>query len=80
MLGVVINPDAEKIARGTIRSAGMKMTLLAGASKAASGPPKPKIARTGSVEAKAMEHPMVQEAMRLFEAEIQTVMDLRGDD
>lgn len=80
MLGVVINPDAEKIARGAIRAAGLKMTLLAGASKAVAGPKKAKVARTGSAEAKALEHPMVQEAMRLFEAEVQTVMDLRGDD
>jgi DNA polymerase-3 subunit gamma/tau len=80
MLPVVINPDAEKIARGAIRGAGLKMTLLAGAPKPAGGPKTPKVARTGSAEARAMEHPMVQEAMRLFDAEVQTVMDLRGDD
>ena len=80
MLGVVINPDADKIARAVIRPAGLKMTLLAGASKAVAGAKKPKPARSGSAEAKAMAHPMVQEGMRLFDAELQTVVDLRGDD
>jgi DNA polymerase-3 subunit gamma/tau len=37
----------------------------------------PKPARTGSAQAKALEHPMVQQAQKLFNAEIQTVIDLR---
>jgi DNA polymerase-3 subunit gamma/tau len=32
------------------------------------------------VQAKAMEHPMVQQAQKLFSAEIQTVIDLREGD
>jgi DNA polymerase-3 subunit gamma/tau len=79
MLPVVINPEAEKIARAALRSAGLKLVLLAGAAKA--GAVKaPKAARTGSAQAKAMEHPMVREAIKLFDAEVQTVMDLRGDE
>jgi len=77
MLPVVLNADAEKILRATAREAGVpRLTLLPGIPSAtASKPPKP--ARTGSVEAKALEHPMVQQAQKLFDAEIQSVIDLR---
>ena len=34
-------------------------------------------ARFNAVQAKALEHPMVQQAQKLFQAEIQTVIDLR---
>jgi DNA polymerase-3 subunit gamma/tau len=80
MLPHVMNPEAEKIAKGAVRAAGVtKLTLLAGAGKAAAEK-KPRAARAGSAAAKAAEHPMVVEAQRLFEAEIQTVIDLRGDE
>ena len=77
MLPVVINPDAEKIVRSTLRETGiLKLVLLPGvALPAAAKNPRP--ARTGSVQAKALEHPMVQQAQKLFDAEIQTVIDLR---
>ena len=82
MLPFTINPDAEKIARGVLRAAGgLKLTLLAGAStRAQTEPKKPRVAKSGSAQAKAMEHPMVQQAQRLFDAEIQTVIDLSGKD
>ncbi len=81
MLPVVINPEAEKIVRGAIRGAGtLKLVLVAGASRAAGGPKKPKAAKSGSAEAKAMAHPMVTAAMKLFDAEIQTVIDLSVND
>jgi DNA polymerase-3 subunit gamma/tau len=76
MLPVVLNPDAERIARAALRDAGvLKLTLLPGAAAPAAKKPRP--ARTGSVQAKALEHPMVQQAQKLFHAEIQTVIDLR---
>ena len=53
-----------------------RLTLLPG-SPSAGATKKPKTARTGSVQAKALEHPMVQQAQKLFNAEIQTVIDLR---
>ncbi len=81
MLPVVINPDADKIVRGAIRgSGGLKLVLLAGASRTAGSSKKPKTAKTGSAEAKASEHPMVKAAQKLFDAEIQTVIDLTGRD
>jgi DNA polymerase-3 subunit gamma/tau len=80
MLPVVMNAEAEKIARGALRDAGiLKLTLLAGAVVPAAAK-KARPARNGSVQAKAMEHPMVQQAQKLFNAEIQTVIDLRESD
>ena len=79
MLPTVINAAAEKIVRDTLRAAGIrKVTLLPGAVKPAAEK-KPKPARSGSVHAKALEHPMVQAAQKLFSAEIQTVIDLHED-
>jgi DNA polymerase-3 subunit gamma/tau len=79
MLPVVLNPDAERIARATLRDAGiLKLTLLPAAAAPAAKKPRP--ARTGSVQAKALEHPMVQQAQKLFAAELQTVIDLREPD
>jgi DNA polymerase-3 subunit gamma/tau len=80
MLPVVLNPDAEKIVRNTLRAAGIpKLTLLSGVA-APAAQKKPRVARSGSVQAKAMEHPMVQQAQKLFGAEIQTVIDLRDNE
>jgi DNA polymerase-3 subunit gamma/tau len=79
MLPVVINPEAERIARAVLRDAGvLKLTLIPAAMHAAAKKSPPP--RTGSVQAKALEHPMVQQAQKLFAAEIQTVIDLREPD
>jgi DNA polymerase-3 subunit gamma/tau len=77
LLPVVMNPEAEKIVRAVAREASIpRLTLLPGTPSAATAK-KPQPARTGSVQAKALEHPMVQQAQKLFNAEIQTVIDLR---
>jgi DNA polymerase-3 subunit gamma/tau len=77
MLPVVMNAEAEKILRAVTREAGTpRLTLLPG-TPSSGATKKPKTTRTGSVQAKAMEHPMVQQAQKLFNAEIQTVIDLR---
>ena len=71
----------KKIARAALRPAGViKLTLLAGAPSTTPAAKKPKAARTGSAQARAMEHPMVQQAQKLFDAEIQSVIDLSGED
>ena len=81
MLPVVINQEAEKIVRSTLRARQVpRLALLAGAARAATGAKKPRIAKAGSAQAKAAEHPMVVEAQRLFDAEIQTVIDLSGQE
>jgi len=79
MLPAVLNPEAEKILRSVLRDAGiLKLTLH----HAATAPPtkKPRSVRTVSVKTKALEHPMVQQAQKLFAAEVQTVIDLREPD
>ena len=78
MLPVVMNAEAEKIARAALLATGIaRLILLPGAPAAAK---KAHPARSGSVQAKALEHPMVQQAQKLFQAEIQTVIDLRDAD
>ena len=78
MLPVVINPEAEKILRAAIRESGpasLKLSLLPGAGRTVAEK-KTRIAREGSAESKALKHPMVIEGKRLFDAEVQTVIDL----
>jgi DNA polymerase-3 subunit gamma/tau len=58
----------------------LKLLLLPGAGAPAAGAKKPRTAsRPGSAQAKAEQHPLVQQARKLFDAEIQTVIDLSGD-
>ena len=57
----------------------MKLVLLPGVKTAASAK-KPKAVKAGSVQAIALEHPIVQRAQTLFNAEIQSVIDLRDSD
>jgi DNA polymerase-3 subunit gamma/tau len=81
MLPMVGNPEAEKIVKAALRdtSAGaLKLVLLPGTTGAAVK--KPRAAKSGSAQAKAMEHPVVQQAQKLFQAEIRTVIDLRDND
>jgi DNA polymerase-3 subunit gamma/tau len=77
MLPVVLNAEAEKILRAAAHEAGVSRLILLPGAPAAASAKKPRPARTGSVQAKALEHPMVQQAQKLFQAEIQTVIDLR---
>jgi DNA polymerase-3 subunit gamma/tau len=82
MLSMVINADADRIVRAALRNAGagrLKLLLLPGAANAAAAK-KPRAAKTGSAQAKAMDHPVVQQAQRLFNAEIRNVIDLSDND
>ncbi len=79
MLPVVVNPEADKIVRAALRNAGvgaLKLVLLTGTGSASAAAKKPKPVRTGSAQAKALEHPVVQQAQKLFDAEIRNVIDL----
>ena len=81
MLPVRMNAEAEKIVRGVLRERGIaRLTLLVGTAAAGGGVKKARAAKSGSAQAKAEGHPMVMEAKRLFDAEIQTVIDLSGQD
>ena len=76
MLPVHLNPDAEKITKAAIRPLGLlKMQILPGV-KAPAADRVVRTSRLGSAAAKAAEHPLVQRGRELFEAEIQTVIDL----
>jgi DNA polymerase-3 subunit gamma/tau len=82
MLPMVVNVEAEKIVRAALRDAGagaLKLVLLSGAATATAAK-KPRAAKSGSAQAKAMEHPVVQQAQKLFDAEIRNVIDLREGD
>ena len=77
MLPVVINAEAEKIVRATLTGTGLKLIILPGAASTAK---KARTPRAGSAQSKANAHPIVQEAQRLFNAEIRSVIDLREGD
>jgi DNA polymerase III subunit gamma/tau len=80
MLPVVLNADAEKIMKAALREANagaLTVKLLPGTPAANAAPKKPRAAASGSVAEMAEKHPMVQEARRLFSAEISNVIDLR---
>jgi DNA polymerase-3 subunit gamma/tau len=82
MLPMVVNSEAEKLVKNALREAGaaaMRLLLLPGTKNAAAAK-KPRAAKSGSAQAKAMEHPIVQRAQTLFNAEIRSVIDLREND
>jgi DNA polymerase-3 subunit gamma/tau len=82
MLPMVINGEAEKLVKNALRDAGagaLKLVLLPGV-KTTAAARKPRAAKSGSAQAKAMEHPIVQRAQTLFNAEIRNVIDLRDSD
>lgn len=82
MLALAMNADAEKICRNALRAAGATQRLMVlpgeGADLKASG--SPPTAPTGSADARAraLEHPLVRQAQELFQAELRSVLDLRG--
>jgi DNA polymerase-3 subunit gamma/tau len=79
---MVINIEAEKLVKNALRDAGagaLKLVLLPG-TKNAAATKKPRAPKSGSAQAKAMEHPIVQRAQTLFNAEIRSVIDLRDSD
>jgi DNA polymerase III subunit gamma/tau len=82
MLPTVVNAEAEKIVRAAVvkHTPGLRVVVLPGVKKAASTTKKPRAATSGSAQAKALEHPIVQEAQRLFRAEVRNVIDLRADE
>jgi DNA polymerase III subunit gamma/tau len=81
MLPMVVNAEAEKLVKAALRDAGagaLRLVLLPGVKTATTK--KPRVAKSGSAQAKAMEHPIVQRAQTLFNAEVRTVIDLRDGD
>jgi DNA polymerase III subunit gamma/tau len=82
MLSMVINAEAEKLVRTAFRDVGvgaLKLVFLPSVGNAAAAK-KPRAPKSGSVQAKALEHPIVQRAQTLFNAEVRNVIDLRDND
>lgn len=79
MLPMMVNAEAEKIVRAALREAGaggMTIEILPGKPRATDEAKRPQRERSGSAQAKAEQHPIVQQAQRLFHAEIRKVIDL----
>jgi DNA polymerase-3 subunit gamma/tau len=82
MLPVVLNGEAERLLKAALRHAAptLKLALLPGAPAANGAKKTARPAPVGSATELAEKHPMVQEAKRLFSAEISNVIDLRDKD
>jgi len=79
MLGLTMNIEAEKIAKNALREIGasQKLVVIPGEGAAANSNAQPRAAASGSVQAAALENPLVKQAMDLFSAEVRSVLDLR---
>ncbi len=80
LMGTIFRPEVEAIIKSALRQRGMAGVRLRFLPAALDEKPKAaKKPRTGSAQAKALEHPTVQAAQKLFNAEITNVFDLRKD-
>ena len=82
MLGLTMNAEAWKIARDALTGIGarQKLTVVPGGSaeEAAEGAQRAsRPAVSGSIQAVAMENPLVRRAQELFPGEVRSVLDLR---
>ncbi|MGB7189689.1 MAG: hypothetical protein WBD10_06100, partial [Acidobacteriaceae bacterium] len=79
MLGLTMNAEAEKICRDALRSIGarQKLTFVSGEGAAQPAASAPKRPAGGSIQAVALDHPLVKQAQQLFQAEVRSVLDLR---
>jgi DNA polymerase-3 subunit gamma/tau len=87
MLPVGINAEAEKVLNATLRAqAGSslgtvkRLRLLPGAPAATAAPKRARTAASGTAAELAQKHPVVQQAIELFSAEISNIIDLRDKD
>ncbi len=80
LMGTIFRPEVEAIIKSALRQRGLSSVRLVFVPAALDDKPKvPKKPRTGSAQAKALDHPTVQAAQKLFNAEITSVFDLRKD-
>ena len=80
MLGLTMNAEAEKVVRNAVKPfAGTPpKPVLWVPGEVNAVKPQNRPAATGSVQAIALENPLVQQARDLFRAEVRSVVDLRG--
>ena len=80
MVTTLFRPEVEAIVKVALREngvIGLRLIFLPGAPQTKTAAPRKP--RTGSAQAKALDHPTVQAAQRLFNAEVTNVVDLRRD-
>jgi DNA polymerase-3 subunit gamma/tau len=82
MLPLLINADAQAIIKSVLAQHNVKLrlNLLPGAANTTAAPKPKRAAKAGSVQDLAEKHPIVQQARKLFSAEIRNVIDLRDKD
>jgi DNA polymerase III subunit gamma/tau len=83
MLSLMVNADAEAIARKAMRALGatQKIAFLPGENgngQSTAAPSAPPV--SGSAQSAALENPLVRKTQELFHAEIRSVLDLRDRD
>jgi DNA polymerase III subunit gamma/tau len=79
MLSLTMNPEAERIARAALQQAGsnLKLAVVPGEGTGSPIPAAAPVAK-GSIQAHALENPLVKKAQELFRADVRSILDLRG--
>jgi DNA polymerase-3 subunit gamma/tau len=84
MLGLTMNAEADKIVKTAAREAGfsgmVSVVSAANGSDEVNGsqpPPAKRPAAAGSLQAEALAHPLVKQALELFNGEVRSVLDIR---
>jgi DNA polymerase-3 subunit gamma/tau len=78
MLALTVNQAAEKIIRGELqRLGGPARFMVVPGEGGAAGAPVSATPLAGSIQEEAMNHPLVQKAKEIFNAEVRSVVDLR---
>jgi DNA polymerase-3 subunit gamma/tau len=88
MLGLTMNPEAEKIVKTAARELGFLKpvsvvsavngtTVIGSPGNGSQAPPTKRPAAAGSVQAQALANPLVKQALELFNGEVRSVLDLR---
>jgi DNA polymerase-3 subunit gamma/tau len=82
MIRITFNPAAEKLIRQGLSQAGAPTRFMIvpgdGLSSQSGASPRPVASANGSIENEARNHPLVVKAQEIFQAEICSVIDLRG--
>jgi DNA polymerase-3 subunit gamma/tau len=82
MLGLTMNAEAEKILKAAAREAGISRPIQVvsaanGNADEAKASPAKRSPGAGSLQAEALAHPLVKQALELFQGEVRSVLDLR---
>ena len=82
MLGLTMNAEAEKIVKSAAREAGVSRSIQVvsaanGSAEEARPAPAKRPPTAGSLQAEALAHPLVKQALELFQGEVRSVLDLR---